>query len=139
MVLASAARLGTVTPLGDQVLLSSERFYAGGGRTVRGVGDDDLGPRDVFGDAAGGGGLLVLNQEFRFPIHRWVRGVAFLDTSNIFATPSRIELAIWSAQFGAGLRIATPLTLLRVDYARLWSPTPGAPAGRWTFGIGHTF
>ena len=139
VVLASAARLGTVTPLGDQVLLSSERFYAGGGRTVRGVGDDDLGPRDVFGDAAGGGGLLVLNQEFRFPIHRWVRGVAFLDAGNIFATPSRIELGDLVGSFGAGLRIATPLTLLRVDYARLWSPTPGAPPGRWTFGIGHTF
>jgi outer membrane protein insertion porin family len=49
IVLASAGRLGLVTPLGGQDLISSERFFAGGSRTVRGVDENSLGPRDFFG------------------------------------------------------------------------------------------
>lgn len=139
VVLASGARVGTVTALGDQLLIPTERFFAGGSRTVRGVADDSLGPRDVFGDAAGGGGLLVLNQEARFPIAWWFRGVVFVDAGNVFAGASGIRLTHLTGSAGAGLRIATPFTLLRMDYGRLWSPAPDQRGGRWVFGIGHAF
>ncbi len=32
----------------------------------------------------GGDRLLILNQEVRFPIYRWMNGVAFADAGNIF-------------------------------------------------------
>ena len=33
---------------------------------------------DFFGDPRGGNGMLILNQEARFPLFGWVEGVAFV-------------------------------------------------------------
>jgi outer membrane protein insertion porin family len=125
-------------PLGEQDLILSERFFAGGSRTVRGVAEGGLGPRDFFG-AAGGRMMLVLNQEARVPIYKWVRGVAFVDAGNIFVRPTAANLSDLVGSLGFGVRVATPFALLRADYGR---PIWGAPAGstgEWSFGIGHTF
>jgi len=139
MVLASAARIGLATALGGQELIPSERFFAGGARTVRGVPENTLGPRDIFGDAAGGGALVVFNQEVRFPLYRWFNGVGFVDVGNVFERPRTIDFTDLEGSFGAGLRVVTPFALLRADVARLWSSEVGQPTARWTFGIGHTF
>jgi outer membrane protein assembly factor BamA len=141
-VLASAARFGVVSPLGGQDLITSERFFAGGARTVRGVAEDSLGPRDFFFDAPEGGRLLlVLNQEVRVPIYRWVRGVAFVDAGNVFETPGDARLRDLVGSVGFGLRLATPFALLRVDFGKpIWGEVPtGSSSGRWIFGIGQAF
>ena len=137
MVFASAARAGVVVPLGGQDLIVSERFFAGGSRTVRGVAEEGLGRRDFFGPT-GGQLMVVLNQEVRVPIYRWVRGVGFVDAGNVFTKPRDASLRDLVGSVGVGMRLATPFALLRVDFAKTaW----GAPAtsGRWTFGIGHAF
>ena len=140
LVFASAARFGIVSPLGGQDLITSERFFAGGARTVRGVAEDSLGPIDPFFEAPEGGRLLlVLNQEARVPIYRWVRGVAFVDAGNVFETPRDASLRDLVGSLGVGVRLATPFALFRVDFAQ---PVWGAPAGssgRWIFGIGQAF
>jgi outer membrane protein assembly factor BamA len=102
------------------------------------VDEDSLGPSDVFARAAGGQASVVLNQEIRMPIYRWLRGVGFVDAGNVFATPSSIDLRQLTGAVGGGLRIATPFALLRVDYGRVVFGTPAGSA-RWTFGIGQTF
>ena len=56
VVLASAVRYGAVAPRGDQVLVSSARFFAGGARTVRGVFEDSFGRARSSGRAARGQG-----------------------------------------------------------------------------------
>jgi len=139
VVLASAARLGLATALDGQSLLPSERFFAGGARSVRGVAENSLGPRDIFGDVAGGGALVVFNQEVRVPLYRWFSGVGFLDVGNVFERPRAIDLGDLVGSFGAGLRVSTPFALLRADVARLWSPDTGQSIARWSFGIGQTF
>jgi len=139
VVFASAARLGLAKALDGQELILSERFFAGGARTVRGVGEDGLGPRDFFGEPSGGESLLVLNQEARFPVYRWLQGVAFLDAGNVFERTSGITLTSSRAAYGAGLRLQTPFALLRVDYGRLVSPAAGERNGRWLFGLGQAF
>jgi outer membrane protein assembly factor BamA len=106
---------------------------------VRGVPENGLGPRDIFGDPSGGGALVVFNQEVRVPIYRWFSGVGFVDVGNVFERPRAIDFGDLVGSFGAGLRIATPFALLRADVARAWSLEPGQPTARWTFGIGHTF
>ena len=137
VVLASAARLGLGGGLEGQVLIGLERFFAGGGRTVRGYAEDSLGPR-VRGVAAGGNALLLLNGEARFPIHRWVRGVGFVDAGNVFATIGDVSFADLETSAGLGLRIQTPVVLLRIDYG---VPLPGGVShrGRWIFSIGQAF
>jgi outer membrane protein assembly factor BamA/autotransporter translocation and assembly factor TamB len=138
LTLASAARIGTVAPRGTPALPPSELFFAGGPRTVRGVADDSLGPVNRVGEPAGGQALVVLNQEVRFPIVRWFRGVAFFDAGGVFPTPSRIDLGDITGAFGTGVRVSTPFALLRLDVAQAVFGERQRPV-RWTFGIGQTF
>ena len=138
IVLASAGRLGLVTPLGGQDLISSERFFAGGSRTVRGVDENSLGPRDFFGDPAGGQAMLVLNQEARVPIYKWLGGVAFIDAGNIYRQPRDLRLNNLTGSVGFGVRLSTPFALLRADYGRTtWGIGPHT--GQWIVGIGQAF
>lgn len=138
VVLASAGRLGVVRPLGGQDLILSERFFGGGARTVRGVAEGTLGGLDFFGSPVGGQALVVLNQEVRVPIYRWIRGVGFVDAGNVFRRIGDVSVGDLVGSVGAGLRVATPFALIRADYARpVWGTSERS--GRWTFGIGHAF
>ncbi len=117
VVVATAARMGMARGFAGQSLIPSERFFAGGGNSVRGYGEDALSPRDVFGAAVGGGAMLVLNEEIRFPIYRMVRGVGFFDAGQAFETIGRLTLKGLPVGTGFGLRVQTPIVLLRVDIA----------------------
>jgi len=138
VVLASAARLGLVGPLGGQELIPSQRFFAGGSRTVRGVGENSLGPRDFFGDPTGGQSMLILNAEARVPVYKWLGGVGFIDAGNVYPTIRDLKLNDLVGAVGFGLRLNTPFALLRADYGKVvWGPGP--PTGKWFFGIGQAF
>jgi outer membrane protein assembly factor BamA/autotransporter translocation and assembly factor TamB len=139
VVLASAARYGAVQPLSGQLLTSSLRFFAGGGRTVRGVADDSLGGLDVLGNPLGGRGLLTLNQEMRFPVYGWLRGVVFIDAGNVFPLISDVRIQDLVGSTGVGLRLVTPFALFRIDYGRTIWNRPADDSGRVVFGIGQTF
>jgi outer membrane protein assembly factor BamA/autotransporter translocation and assembly factor TamB len=139
VVFASAARYGAVEPLGGQILTSSLRFFAGGARTVRGVPEDSLGGLDVLGHPIGGRGLLTLNQEVRFPIHRWLRGVVFVDAGNVFPLVSDVRVSELVGSTGVGLRLVTPFASFRLDYGRTIWNRPVNDSGRVVFGIGQTF
>ncbi|HEY6945602.1 MAG TPA: POTRA domain-containing protein [Candidatus Acidoferrum sp.] len=82
--------LPTVIPL-------PERFFAGGGTSLRGFALNQAGPRDsVTGFPVGGQALLVLNQEFRFPmrlpfIGTSLGGALFYDGGNVYSRLSRIS------------------------------------------------
>ena len=139
VVLASSARLGLATAF-DQILLRSERFFAGGGNSVRGYADDELSPRDpFFGDAAGGDALLVLNQEVRFPIVKFLRGVGFVDAGRAFDTPKLLRLGELGVGTGFGLRVQTPVALIRVDFGVPLDSAVSPRRGRWFFSIGQAF
>jgi len=142
ITLASAARVGTSSGL--EQLQFEDRFVAGGGTTVRGYAEDALGPRDVFDRPSGGGSLLILNQEMRFPIRNRFGGVLFVDAGNVWLTQSELSLGDLELGYGFGLRFNTPFALLRVDYGIPRSSIPqgrstGFLHGRWYFGIGQIF
>ena len=138
-VFASAARVGAAAALGEQELIPSERFFSGGAGTVRGVADDSLGAKDFFGASIGGQALVVLNQEVRVPVHRWVRAVGFIDAGNVFGRWRDVRVGDLVGSIGVGIRLATPFALLRADYAKaIWAGTLPR-SGRFIFGIGHAF
>jgi len=139
LVLASAARYGIVEPLGGQVLVPSLRFFVGGARTVRGVAEDSLGGLDFSGNPIGGRGLMTLNQEVRFPVYKWLRGVVFVDAGNVFPDGAGFRLNDLVGSTGFGARLVTPFALFRVDYGRTIWNRPVADSGLWIFGIGQTF
>jgi len=113
---ARSVRVGILAPYRDTVSLTfpaptvepfprviplPERFFAGGGASLRGFALNQAGPRDsVTGFPIGGQALLVFNQEFRFPMRLpWVGtkigGTLFYDGGNVFGEVSKINLH-WS-------------------------------------------
>jgi outer membrane protein assembly factor BamA len=138
LVVATSARVGLATAF-EQLLLPSERFFAGGGNSVRGYAEDVLGPHDSFGDAVGGKALVVLNEEVRFPIGKIVRGVGFLDAGRAFDGVTHIRLGDLSMGTGFGLRVQTPVALLRIDLGVPFDAAFGPRRVRWFFSIGQMF
>lgn len=127
-------------------LLPDDRFRAGGATSVRGYGEDALGPRDIFGGARGGNRMLVMNQEARFPLYRWFHGVGFLDVGNVFDPDYPFDWSELKIGYGLGLRLDSPIGLLRLDFGVPGStiPTSGRrpndwSSGRWYFGLGNVF
>jgi outer membrane protein assembly factor BamA len=135
LVLASRAQLGFA--YGRDPLQFDDRFRAGGATSVRGYGEESLGPR-VRGVPSGGDRLVILNQEARFKVYRWVNGVAFVDAGNIFAKGE--DWSGLSLGYGIGLRLDTPVGLLRGDLGFPKTDISLSRAGaRFYFGFGHIF
>lgn len=138
LVFASAARFGIGRGFG-QDLIPTEKFFVGGATSVRGYPEDSLGELDFFGDPIGGNAFLLFNQEMRFPVFRWIRGVGFLDAGSTFPTVSDLSFGDLVVGVGAGFRVSTPFALVRVDFARALSPREGQRATRWYVSIGQVF
>ncbi|MBC7364060.1 MAG: translocation/assembly module TamB domain-containing protein, partial [Candidatus Aminicenantes bacterium] len=122
---ASCYRLGLASAFGEY-LIPSKRFYAGGGTSIRGFKLDAVGPIDFWtGLPEGGEAVLVVNQELRFPIYKIVRGVAFFDAGNVYYQLRDFNPVKLRTGAGLGLRIESPLGLLRLDYGLNLKPRPG--------------
>jgi outer membrane protein assembly complex protein YaeT len=139
LVVALGSRLGIAKGLGGQEVIPSERFFAGGGTTVRGFDQDLLGPLDFAGKPSGGDAMLVLNSEFRFPLYKFFDGVAFVDAGNVYPHLADFKPFDLRASHGLGLRIRTPYAVLRVDYAMKMSPRPNESRAKFFFSIGQAF
>jgi outer membrane protein assembly complex protein YaeT len=138
LVIALGGRLGLSKGLGDQVS-QSERFFAGGGTTVRGFEQNKLGPLDPLGAPVGGDTMLVINSELRFPLFKFFDGIAFVDAGNVYPHLSDFRPFDVRASYGVGLRIRTPYVVLRLDYGLKFNPRPGEPRGKFFGSIGQAF
>src|SRR5262245_64105724 len=68
-ILAGRLKIGFAEPLGaEENLPISERFYAGGEKSVRGYARRKLGPLDARGNPIGGLSLIEGSVELRRPI-----------------------------------------------------------------------
>jgi outer membrane protein assembly factor BamA/autotransporter translocation and assembly factor TamB len=138
LVWAQGYRAGVV-PGTNPLYLLDNRFQAGGSTTVRGYGQDDLGPRTPGGAALGGQAVLVLNQELRFPIWKQLAGGVFWDAGNVWALARDFSPRDLRQDVGAGLRLMLPFGPVRVEYAFVLNRRPGESRGRVVFGLGHAF
>jgi outer membrane protein assembly complex protein YaeT len=139
LVYAGAARMGLARGLGGQDLVLSERFFAGGGTTMRGFAQNTLGPSDFLGDPAGGNAVVLINNEIRFPMVSIFDGVGFVDVGNVYSRVSDISFRDLRKVAGAGLRIRTPYFLIRFDYGFKLDRKPGESIGGFFFSIGQAF
>lgn len=95
-------------------LPSSLRFFAGGDRSVRGYGYQEISPVDENGNPTGGRNLAVANLEYeRMFTETWGAAV-FLDAGSAF-NDSRIDARRGA---GVGLRWRSPVGQVALDIAR---------------------
>ncbi|MGC1200549.1 MAG: POTRA domain-containing protein [Candidatus Acidiferrales bacterium] len=145
-----------------------ERFFAGGGTSLRGFALNQAGPRDpATGFPIGGLALLMFNQEIRFPmklplVGNRLGGQIFYDAGNVYSDashisfrwrpPSPTNLTYLSHTVGFGFRYPTPVGPVRVDFSYqlnspqyLVSPPTGPatlyqlPHFQFSFNIGPVF
>ncbi len=143
-VWASSYRAGAIwsgDPTPDPLLDLEDRFTAGGPFSVRGFETNGLGPTfpEEDGFPIGGRGLLIFNQELRFPIWRGLWGGVFYDAGNVFEEPDQIRLDTLRQSYGVGLRYDIGFGVLRGDVARVVDPEPGEAKERFHFSFGHAF
>jgi outer membrane protein insertion porin family len=138
LVYATGARIGLSRGLGGQLIPEAEKFFAGGGTTVRGFAEDELGGADSFGPI-GGNAVFVLNNELRFPLHWIFDGVTFLDIGNVYRRVSDFDITDLRKTAGVGVRVRTPFFLIRADYGFKLDRRPGESGGQFFFSIGQAF
>jgi outer membrane protein assembly complex protein YaeT len=138
MLLAFGARIGILKGEPGQDF-RTQQFKSGGGTTVRGFEQDRLGPLDSDGNPTGGDAVLVLNSEFRFPLYKFLDGVAFVDAGNVYPTLHDFSPFDVRPSSGFGIRIRTPYLLLRFDYGINLKTKPGESRGAFFFTFGQAF
>ncbi len=110
-------QLGQVFAAPNTSVPYTQLFRTGGDDSVRGYGNQTLGPVDANGIAIGGRVLGTASVEIARPISRsqpafWV--AAFVDAGNAAANWSQLDPAVG---YGVGLRWRSPVGPLRIDLA----------------------
>lgn len=117
-----------------------ERFFAGGGNTVRGFKEDSLGPIDDDTGLPLGGRLLWINNlELRYPLYKRIIGVVFFDTGNVWESREDFENISPREGAGIGIRWLTPIGPVRLDYGMALDKRPDEGRDRFYLSIGHAF
>ncbi|MBN8279554.1 MAG: outer membrane protein assembly factor BamA [Gammaproteobacteria bacterium] len=162
--------LGYGQALGDTTSLPPYKNYFGGGPdTVRGFRENDLGPRDSFGNPYGGDTLVAGQAELLLPIpEKWqtkARFSLFYDIGNVFSlgdvqfcdrqsvnsnsgcNPIEYDFSAGELKQSAGIAAQwlAPLGLFRFSYAFPLNAEPataeqfGDETERFQFSIGGAF
>ena len=139
IVYAGGVRAGLARGFGGQSIVPSERFFTGGGTSVRGFQQNSLGEKDYFGNAEGGEAMFIANNELRFPLAGMFDGVGFIDIGNVYPRAADFNPFDVRGSAGAGLRVRTPYFLLRFDYGFKLDRQPGEKMGAFFFSIGQAF
>ena len=154
LVFARQTQFGVIVPFNvaigtdsiDEIPLP-ERFFGGGGVSMRGFGDNQAGPRDIgtttemgnpgvnaTGFPIGGNALFFNTFELRFPLlGPNITGVFFHDMGNIYTSLGDFSLGYKQSSLGNfnyaveapgfGIRYKTPLGPIRVDFSYALNPS----------------
>lgn len=158
IVWANSLRLGIEQPWGSSHVPVSEKFFSGGGSTLRGFPLNGAGPQrpveicsnggkncgQFINVPVGGSQLFILNSEFRIPadsIKKNLGIAAFYDGGNVF---QHIGFGhdFWSNYtntIGIGLRYATPVGPVRIDIGHNLNGLPGIKSTQFFLTLGQAF
>jgi outer membrane protein insertion porin family len=123
---------------GTEELPLVERFFLGGGTTVRGYEQDTLGPKGEDDSPTGGNVFVLTNWEMRLPLGKGFGLVPFVDAGNVWQTLDDFDAEL-KYTVGAGLRYKTPVGPVRVDYGYKLNRDSGESTGEVHFSFGHAF
>ncbi len=160
-VLAGSARGGAIEPLASGPLGSSrgaleasvpaaELFYAGGRTTHRAYRRDELGivgetlifdPANPGADPypVGGGGLALVNLEYRFPVAGPIGGSLFVDGGNVWTDYRAIDAEALKWGAGVGVRYLSPIGPIRLEIGWKLDREPFEDPYVWFISLGNAF
>ena len=155
IIWANSIRIGLAQPFAGSQVPLSEKYFTGGGNTLRGFPLDSAGPQrevpvcsaapvscSLIQVPTGGNELLILNSELRIPlpIRKGLSLVTFYDGGNVFPTVGFHDFtSLYSNNVGLGLRYATPIGPIRIDVGQNLNPVPGIKATQYFVSIGQAF
>ena len=161
VVWANSIRLGMAKPFAGSRVPTSERFFAGGGTTLRGYPLNGAGPQRTvpvcsnpndsttctnISIPVGGNQLFLLNSELRYPLPALplvgnnLGGVVFYDGGNVYSNINfRQFVNNYTNTVGFGLRYSTPVGPVRVDIGRNLNPIPGISPWQFFITLGQAF
>ena len=110
IVWMAGAKIGTVAGFsrGESVPLY-ERYFLGGGDTLRGFPYREVSPTDVFKNNIGGQSMFLFTSEISHPIWNFIRGAAFIDVGNAWHNSFSFSPTMLNVGVGYGLRIKLPV------------------------------
>jgi outer membrane protein insertion porin family len=167
-IFAARIRLGYADSYGRSERVPVEnRFFTGGGNSVRGYDENSIGPKELVDNVVtgepeltvvGGRVFILTNVEMRFPLpwlSRWrFSGAIFADGGNVWEDPQSVSfsnfqlfknqdditLEDYRYSVGLGIRYNTPLGPIRLDYGIPLVVEPAASSkGRFHFSLGQIF
>lgn len=106
-VFSAGAKVGFLSNIGEPGMVPLfERYFLGGGDSVRGFPYRSIGPEDYRHDNYGGQTMYIVTAELSHPIYSIVRGAFFVDIGD--AGPERFQFRTVNMGIGYGLRIKLP-------------------------------
>lgn len=151
VVFAAQVRVGRIFHLESSSKTYPNRaFFLGGIDTMRGYLQDALVPQDIADRIAadpgldpnsvvrGGDAFVLVRGELRFPILGPLLGGIFADVGNLWADASQLDALQLRPTAGMGLRIATPVGPIALDYGVILVRREALhePFGAFHFSIG---
>lgn len=139
-VLALRGSLGSIFGVSRDQVPADERFYSGGGGSIRGIGFEMAGPLDDKDKPRGGRSVAEGSVELRLKLSNDLGAVLFLDGGTVFDStlPTGGERVLFGA--GPGLRYYTPIGPVRLDVGFPLNPREGVDDGFQLYiSIGQAF
>ncbi len=161
IIWANSLRLGLEQAFNGSRVPLSEKFFSGGGSTLRGFPLNGAGPQKTIrlcasGDTTctaetnvptGGNQLFIINSELRIPVpvdlpfvHKNLGFATFYDGGNVYQTIGFHNF--WSQytnNVGIGLRYKTPVGPVRIDIGHNLNPIPGIKSTQIIVTLGQAF
>lgn len=137
-VAAGRLRLGTLIGATVANVPGEDRFYSGGGGSVRGYAFQAIGPFDANNVPLGGRSLSEASIEARARVTDTIGVVGFLDAGNVSNTeyPTLDNFRLGA---GVGIRYMTPAGPIRFDIATPLNPSDRDEAVQVYISIGQAF
>jgi len=140
ITLSTAFRLNRILTIGSNVSVpTNQLLFLGGSDSIRGFGEDSLGPTNAAGEATGSRTRWVWNEELRFRVWKSISWAFFFDMGSLTDDFSDISWFTIRRSLGMGIRYITPVGPIRADYGFKLDRRTGESMGKFNLTFGYVF